>query len=416
VTTPSERDVLLEKYGSVAGARITEPSSNFVPMLAALSEVPFTKTGWIYEPKMDGIRGITVTAGGKCKVLSRRNLDLTSQYPGIASELPALLSVDAVLDGEIIALNETGRPSFQHLQQRMNLTRETDVLRAEQLVPAYYFVFDVIQVGRVSLLGVKLAERKKILGEILQQSPRIKLLQHFDDDGVLAYHACVENGFEGIVAKRLDSYYEPGRRSPSWIKLKANQTAEFVLGGYTPGDGWRSETFGSLLMGYYDDNGKLHYAGSVGSGFDDRLLHETMRRIAPLRSTKCPFIKKPADKRDALWLEPGVIVEVKFMDWTRDGHLRTPVFLRFRDDKVLSEIRREKSVQPLSTQSAALVVSTPGELDTLPSENNVARIVPLLSVAESPAEYTAQTAQDQKPLSLVSAETASVRLAGDALF
>lgn len=342
MTTPCEE--LLARISTVPGARSAVFPAAFVPMLAALSEQPFTKAGWIYEPKMDGIRGITLFQNGKVRILSRRNLDLTSQYPGLAAELSQLLSVDAVIDGEIIALNELGLPSFQHLQQRMNLTKETDVLRAEQLVPAYYFVFDVMQVGNTVLTGVKLTDRKKILREILGQSTRVKILQHFEDDGVLAYHACVENGFEGIVAKRLDAGYEPGRRSPSWVKLKAQQTAEFVLGGFTPGEGWRANTFGSLLMGYYDDAGKFIYAGSVGTGFDDKLLNETMRRIGPLNTGKCPFLKKPVDKRDAMWLEPQVVIEVKFMDWTRDGHLRTPVFLRFRDDKLPEEIKKEKPV------------------------------------------------------------------------
>lgn len=342
VTTPSEE--LLTRVSTVPGARTADFPSAFVPMLAALSEQPFTRNGWIYEPKMDGIRGITLFRNGKIKILSRRNLDLTSQYPGLAAELSKLLSVDAVIDGEIIALNELGLPSFQHLQQRMNLSKDSDVLRAEQLVPAYYFVFDVMQVGNTALSGVKLTDRKRILHDILAQSSRVKILQHFDDDGVLAYHACVENGFEGIVAKRLDACYEPGRRSPAWVKLKAQQTAEFVLGGFTPGEGWRASTFGSLLMGFYDDAGSFIYAGSVGTGFDEKLLNETMRRIGPLKTNKCPFLKKPVDKRDAIWLEPQVIIEVKFMDWTRDGHLRTPVFLRFRDDKLPQEIKKEKPV------------------------------------------------------------------------
>lgn len=351
-TTPKE---LLARLSTVPGARTAVFPSAYIPMLASLAEQPFTRGGWIYEPKMDGIRGITVFQNGKIKILSRRNLDLTSQYPGLAAELAQLLSVDAVIDGEIIALNELGRPSFQHLQQRMNLTRDSDVLRAEQMVPAYYFVFDVMHVGTTSLSAVKLADRKKILGDILHESSRVKILQHFEDDGVLAYHACVENGFEGIVAKRLDAGYEPGRRSPSWVKLKAQQTAEFVLGGFTPGDGWRANTFGSLLMGYYDDAGKFIYAGSVGTGFDDKLLHETMRRIGSLKTVKCPFLKKPAEKRDAVWLVPEVIIEVKFMDWTRDGHLRTPVFLRFRDDKLPGEIKKEKPVP---------VIPSPGDDDS----------------------------------------------------
>ncbi len=364
VNTSEESKQIFNEVAAIPGVRQVSFPSTFVPMLAALSEIAFTKSGWIYEPKMDGIRGVSLFKDGKAKILSRRNLDLTSQYPALANELSGLLNIDVVVDGEIIALNESGRPSFQHLQQRMNLTRDADVQRAEQMVPAYYFVFDIMQVGSYSLLGVKLAERKKILRRVLQESSRVRILQHFDDDGILAYEACVDNGFEGIVAKRMDAVYEPGRRSPGWIKLKAQQTAEFVLGGFTPGDGWRASTFGSLLLGYYDDSGKFIYAGSVGTGFDDRLLRETMRRIDPLRTTKCPFLHRPVEKRDALWLDPQVIVEIKFMDWTRDGHLRTPVFLRFRDDKVPSEIMKERPV--------AYVPGASGESGGVPSSEDEA--------------------------------------------
>lgn len=340
----SPQSNIFSELASIPGVRPAPFPNTFVPMLAALSETAFTRTGWIYEPKMDGIRGVTLFQEGKTRILSRRNLDLTSQYPSLSIELAQLLQADAIVDGEIIALNESGRPSFQHLQQRMNLTRDADVQRAEQMVPAYYFVFDIMQIGGFSLLGVKLSDRKKLLKMVLKESSRVRLLQHFEDDGVLAYEACVDNGFEGIVAKRLEAVYEPGRRSPSWIKLKAQQTAEFVLGGFTPGEGWRASTFGSLLLGYYNEAGKFIYAGSVGTGFDDRLLRETMRRIDPLRSNSCPFLNRPVEKRDALWLQPSVIVEIKFMDWTRDGHLRTPVFLRFRDDKIPTEIMRERPV------------------------------------------------------------------------
>lgn len=247
-----------------------------------------------------------------------------------------------VLDGEIIALDNTGRPSFQQLQQRMNLMKEADVERAEKTVPVFYFVFDILYAGAVSLLSVPLRERKLILKTILCSHPQIQILQHFESDAELAYENCINHGFEGIVEKRLDSLYESGRRSPSWLKIKAQQTDEFVIGGFTAGQGSRGTTFGALLLGQYDQAGEFIYCGSVGTGFDDRLLNQTMRKMLPLQISRCPFKKRPDEKKQVVWIKPEVVIEAKFMDWTRDRHLRTPVFLRFRDDKAAADVRPQQ--------------------------------------------------------------------------
>src|SRR5581483_11965751 len=192
-------------------------------------------------------------------------------------------------------------------------------------IPVYYFVFDVLYADGFDLCGAKLADRKAVLAKVLTSSHNVNILSFFKDDGMAAYQACVENGFEGIVAKRLDSIYEPGRRSPDWIKVKAQQTDEFVVGGFTQGQGSRASAFGALLLGSYDQSGHFIYCGSVGTGFDERLLRETMRRVEPLKQAKHPFLKRPDEKKIVTWLKPQVVVEVKFMDWTRDFHLRTPV-------------------------------------------------------------------------------------------
>lgn len=323
-------------------------------MLASIPDGPLGKPGtWLFEPKLDGIRCIALIQNGVATLLSRRGLNLTSQYPGLAAEIPNCVSVEScILDGEIIALNAAGRPSFQHLQQRMNLTKQADIARAEVAVPAHFFAFDITRVGDYDLTACKLVDRKAVLAEVLSASDRIHLTPSFDCEGPLAYEVCIENGFEGIVAKRSQSPYEVGRRSPYWHKVKAQQTGEFVIGGYSPGEGSRASTFGALLLGYFDTDGKLIYCGSVGTGFDDRLLAETMRRLKPLVVPKTPFKNPPKDKKGCVWTTPNVVAEIKYMDVTRDGHLRTPVFLHFREDKVPAEITQ---IDP----PAALPVATP---------------------------------------------------------
>lgn len=292
---------------------------------------------------MDGIRAISVLHNGTCRLLSRRSLDLTNQYPSLAKEILQLTRGDMILDGEIIALNELGRPSLQQLQQRMNLMRAADITRAEQSVPVYYFVFDIVYAKDSILTGVKLSDRKRVLKSLLQESKTVRHLNYFEDDGTLAYEVCVENGFEGIVAKRLDSLYEAGRRSNDWLKVKAQQTDEFVIVGFSQGQGSRSPYFGSLLLSAYNEQNKLVYCGSVGTGFDERLLKIMCIKMEPLKTKECPLLKKPDDeKKYATWLKPQLVAEVKFMDWTWDGHLRTPVFMRLRDDKGPEEVRLQK--------------------------------------------------------------------------
>ena len=325
---------------TIPGARRSIITANkFTPMLASLPEHNFAREGWIFEPKLDGMRAIVVVRNGECTIYSRRALDITNQYPLLVNEISRLCLRDAIIDGEIIALNELGRPSFQHLQQRMNLLRRADIDKAEKAVPVFFFAFDLIEVDGIDLTGCKLVHRKAALKEILEQSERVGHLTAFETDGMAAYEVCVENGFEGIVAKSLDSQYEPGRRSPLWIKVKAQQTDEFVVGGFTRGQGGRSTTFGALLLGSYDDAGNFVYCGSVGTGFDERLLRDMCRRMEPHKIEKHPFVKRPDEKKEVTWLRPNIVIEIKFMDWTFDNHLRAPVFLRVREDKGPEDIR-----------------------------------------------------------------------------
>ncbi|HEY9733637.1 MAG TPA: DNA ligase D [Drouetiella sp.] len=371
---PSDKDAFksleLDLIG-FKGARVAPFPTTLAPMLASPCQAPFTSADWICEPKMDGIRGIACIRAGKTTLHSRRGLNLTSQYPVLSDNLGKLTMIDMVLDGEIIALDSSGRPSFQHLQQRMNLLKETDVERAERVVPVFYFVFDILYANNVSLLSVPLRERKQILKTLLGSHPQVQILQHFDSDAELAYETCINHGFEGIVQKRLDSLYESGRRSPSWLKIKAQQTDEFIIGGFTAGQGSRGTSFGALLLGQYNDSNELIYCGSVGTGFDDRLLNQTMKKMLPLYTSKCPFKKRPDEKKQVVWIKPEIVIEAKFMDWTRDRHLRTPVFLRFRDDKAPDQVRQQISVSAVAETQKQSPISAIYEEQTQKTDGTV---------------------------------------------
>jgi bifunctional non-homologous end joining protein LigD len=200
---------------TIPGARLAPLPLSVSPMLASIPTGPVGNDGWIFEPKMDGIRCIAIISGGSARLLSRRGLDLTNQYPVLAAELPSRVNGNAVIDGEIIALDAKGHPSFQQLQQRMNLTGPADIDRAEKTVPVYFYAFDIVHFDNHDLTRVRLMQRKMLLSQVVMESDRVRILSSFEGDGVLAYEACVENGFEGIVAKRKESFYESGRRSPS---------------------------------------------------------------------------------------------------------------------------------------------------------------------------------------------------------
>lgn len=337
---------LVSSIQRLSGVRKTHFPSYFPPMLASLAENAFSKSGWIYEPKMDGMRCIAFVDGDKVKLLSRRGKNITAQYPALAASLPALCKCKVVLDGEIIALNAEGKPSFQLLQQRMNLLNISDISRADARIPVHFFVFDLVYAAEYSLASTTLMNRKNVLQKCLTPSSNVLILRHFEENGKIAYDACIEHGFEGIVAKRRESPYETGRRSPYWVKVKGTKTSEFIVAGYSTGQGSRSNTFGSLVLGYYDNDDRLIYAGSVGSGFDERLLADMLRRMDPLKIDKCPILGIPSDKRDSTWVQPQLVAEIKFMDWTDDMHLRNPVFLHLRHDINPSDVRVIKPIDP----------------------------------------------------------------------
>jgi bifunctional non-homologous end joining protein LigD len=320
--------------GDISGAKEAGFPREFEPMKAALADTAFDRQGWIYEPKMDGIRAIAMIKQGKITLTSRRGLDLARSYPEIVHEL-STYGHDLIFDGEIIALDERGMPSFQVLQQRSGLTATDDVRKASQATPIYYYIFDIVYLDNYSLLNTPLEQRKRILRETLIESDHIRLLDRIETDGITAFKAAAAVGLEGIIAKRLDSRYEPGGRSKAWLKVKATVTAEFVICGYTEGTGSRSQHFGALLLGYYR-GGKLVYAGGCGTGFTEQTLASLNERLLALRTTQSPFLERIPGKYFH-WVRPELVAEIKFQEWTREGNLRAPVFLHLRPDKSPTE-------------------------------------------------------------------------------
>lgn len=263
-----------------------------------------------------------------------------------------------MLDGEIVAFDDDGRPDFELLQQRMHLTRESDIKRAEAEVPVFLYVFDLLHLGGWDLTASPLFSRKELLERTMAPTERVRYLGHFDREGEVVFRTVLEMGFEGMVAKRRDSVYEPAKRSGSWLKIKGTQSEDFIVGGYTKGKRSRGSTFGALLLGSYDDNGELSFVGHVGSGFDDRALMELNEMVAGLVSPRRPFKSAPEVNSPAVWLRPELVVEVRFTGWTDGGRLRAPVFLRLREDKPAGDlVRLEDLRQPdraaVPTQSAA---------------------------------------------------------------
>ncbi|MBY0358243.1 MAG: DNA ligase D [Candidatus Obscuribacterales bacterium] len=298
----------------------------FAPMLAKLVKTPFTKPDWIFEPKLDGIRALSYIQNGKANMLSRRGLNLNHRYPAINQEL-ADMDERLILDGEIVALDAEGKPSFQLLQQHDELSAT-----AAKKVQIIYYVFDILYYKDRDLRGLSLNDRQNVLRHVLSSGESVKVVESLNCDGKQAFQICLDKGLEGIVAKYAQGIYEPGRRSENWLKVKVTQSAEFIICGYNPGTGSRKSTFGSLLLGYYDNSGELIYAGNVGTGFNAQLLAKLKKLMKPLERKTSPFKEKVPNGRLVTWLTPELVAEIKYAEITQDKKLRVPVFMRLRED------------------------------------------------------------------------------------
>jgi len=306
------------------------------PMLATLAEdVPRGAT-WEFEVKWDGYRALAYLQGGDATLISRNGNDLTARFAGVAKEVAkAVKTPDCVLDGEVCALDDAGRASFSAMQQGKAGT------------PIVYYVFDVLEVEGEPVVDLPLVERRKRLERLLDKRNRTVRLSESFDDGKALYAAAKQQQLEGIMAKRPESRYLPGNRTRDWLKIKTHGEQEFVIAGYTKGTGRRASTFGSLVLAYYRAN-ELVYAGNVGTGFNSREIEKLLDKLRPLRRDTPPFREVPAmpkvRKGDVIWVEPKLVAEVEFAEWTHDGRLRAPSYKGLREDKRAEEVRREDPV------------------------------------------------------------------------
>jgi bifunctional non-homologous end joining protein LigD len=330
--------------------------AQITPMMATLESSPPASENWLYEIKWDGVRALCFVEDGRLEMYSRNGNRCTQQYPEL-SVLPHYLNATtAILDGEIAALDPKGRPTFNLIQPRIMVTDPNSIAHLSRSNPVHLFLFDVLYLDGYDLRAVPLLERKRVLTEILTPADYIRLSDYFREHGREMLEAARQNGLEGIIAKRIDSPYE-SRRSPNWVKVKATNEAEFVIGGFLKGE---RSYFGSLILGSYE-NGKLKHTGQVGTGFTERTLKHIYDRLEPLITTKSPFSAAIKNRlgRDVTWVKPELVAQIKYLEITPDGLLRAPVFLGLRTDKPATEVVVEqwapsghRPVSPLIPENA----------------------------------------------------------------
>jgi bifunctional non-homologous end joining protein LigD len=299
---------------------------------------------WAIEMKWDGVRALMFCADGRTRIASRTGKDISRTYPELLGLAHAVGRKQALLDGEIVAFDAAGRPDFETLQPRMHVSSAAQADRLAATTPVTFLAFDILQLDGRSLLALPYAERRQILQSLDGDDPSWLIPPHFagpDLDAVLA--ASAQNGLEGVVVKRLDSRYNPGDRSGSWLKIKNSLRQEVVIAGWQPGKGNREGKIGSLLVGLHED-GALRYCGHVGTGFTDKALRMLGEKLRPLRRKDSPFdgpVSGGEYARHAVWVEPRLVIEVEFDRWTRAGRMRAPAYRGLRDDKDPADVVRE---------------------------------------------------------------------------
>ena len=302
---------------------------------------PEQEQRWAFEMKWDGVRAVVYLDRGDLRVLTRNDREVAATYPELAGLAHQLRDRRMILDGEVVAFDEAGRPSFGELQARMHVRAPGRALLDR--VPVSILVFDLLHLDGTSLAGAPYDERRSALEGLELTGDRWAVPPAFDGQGAEALAASQAQGLEGVLAKRYDSVYLPGRRSPHWIKVKHVRMQEVVVGGWSPGAGRRQGGIGSLLLGVPDQDGRLVYAGHVGTGFSDRVLADLGTRLRAAERTTSPFADEVprAHAKDAHWVTPRLVGEVTFSEWTRDGMMRHPSWRGLRPDKDPQDVRRE---------------------------------------------------------------------------
>jgi bifunctional non-homologous end joining protein LigD len=316
-----------------------------IPMAAQLAkELPRDEQNYGFEFKWDGIRAVVFSQGGTLRIQSRNLEDVTRRYPEVRPLSEALGANEVVLDGELVALDAEGRPSFEQIQQRMGLNSDTEIRRKMKEVPVFYMIFDLIYLDGRMQVKETYVERRRRLEALKLAGPAWQTPAFEKGQGRVMLEASERGGLEGVMAKRLDSIYEPGRRSPAWLKVKNHHRQELVIGGWLEGQGRRRGLPGSLLVGHYDADGRFVYAGKVGTGFTEKTLEDLGRRLAALERPSSPFEAGAKPPAKAHFVEPKLVAEFEFSEWTKGGQLRAPAFKGLRDDKDPRAVVREQPV------------------------------------------------------------------------
>ncbi len=356
-----------ERLGRLRAPRGDLNASRAGVMLAEPRERPFTREGWIFELKYDGFRLVAAREGKQPSLRYRRGRLVTGTFPEIAAAVAALPYENLVLDGEVVVLDEQGRPSFERLQQRVHLTRRADIQQACVRLPATLFVFDLLGLEGFDLRSLPLIERKKVLATLLPAVGPLRYSDHIETRGEEMFEQVLGMRLEGIVAKRADSRYRAGRSS-DWIKIRADRTGDFAVVGFSPPKGSRAG-FGALHLAVRAGTG-LRYAGRVGAGFTARQVEEIRGLLEGSSRPDPPCEGVPASEKGQAWVEPSLVCEVRFKEWTRAGHLRHPVFLRLREDKGIEDCDRNDPPRLELRPAIASEAPPPGE----PSLTNLGKV------------------------------------------
>jgi len=313
------------------------------PMLATAIEKPFDGDDWLFEIKWDGYRAVAFIENGKARLVSRNQNELTSRYPELKSLPVSVKAKTAILDGEVVALDDQGRPSFSLMQQRTGFRPGGRRGPVNAAVPVLYYAFDLLYLDGYDLRRLPLEERKNKLLGVLIPGENVRFSDHYQRQGKALFKIAEEKGLEGILAKKRDSVYQE-RRSSDWLKIKIRHRVECVIGGYTQPEGSRAH-FGSIVLGLYDKQGRLIHVGQAGSGFNQRSLGEIWKMLRARESKQKPFYGEVEALRKVAWVKPELVAEIEYAEWTEGASggsgpkLRAPVFLGLRDDKKPDECK-----------------------------------------------------------------------------